>query len=55
MVRLGKQAFYEHLALAESEAYERATEVMTYNATCHDAQEGINAFLQKRSPIWRGA
>ncbi len=53
-VRLGKAAFYDQLALSESDAYERATEVMTDNATSRDAQEGISAFLQKRRPAWSG-
>jgi enoyl-CoA hydratase/carnithine racemase len=53
-VRLGKAAFYDQLALSEADAYERATEVMTDNATRRDAQEGIGAFLQKRRPAWTG-
>jgi enoyl-CoA hydratase/carnithine racemase len=54
-VRLGKKAFYDQLALDEAEAYERAVGVMTQNARCGDAQEGMQAFLQKRRPEWRGA
>jgi len=53
-VRLGKAAFYDQLALDEPTAYERATEVMTDNATRRDAQEGMQAFLQKRRPVWTG-
>jgi enoyl-CoA hydratase/carnithine racemase len=53
-VRLGKAAFYDQLALDEEAAYVRATEVMTDNAMRRDAQEGINAFLQKRRPVWTG-
>lgn len=53
-VRLGKAAFYDGLALDEDAAYERATEVMTDNAVKQDAQEGIQAFLQKRRPTWSG-
>jgi enoyl-CoA hydratase/carnithine racemase len=53
-VRIGKQAFYDQLALDEAAAYERATEVMTDNAVCHDAQEGMSAFLHKRRPVWTG-
>lgn len=54
VMRLGKAAFYEQLALAESDAYRLATETMIDNAVCHDAQEGISAFLAKRSPHWEG-
>jgi enoyl-CoA hydratase/carnithine racemase len=51
---IGKAAFYDQIALDEETAYERATEVMSENATKQDAQEGIAAFLQKRQPEWRG-
>jgi enoyl-CoA hydratase/carnithine racemase len=53
-VKMGKAAFYDQLALDEESAYERATEVMAENASCSDAQEGMQAFLQKRRPIWSG-
>jgi enoyl-CoA hydratase/carnithine racemase len=53
-VRLGKAAFYDQLALAEPEAYERANAVMTDNAVRPDAQEGMRAFLHKRPPQWSG-
>lgn len=52
VLELGKKAFYEHLPLDESAAYQRATCVMTENALAADAQEGITAFLQKRRPNW---
>jgi enoyl-CoA hydratase/carnithine racemase len=53
-VRLGKAAFYDQLALDEPTAYERATCVMTDNALCRDAQEGMRAFLDRRRPTWSG-
>lgn len=53
-VRLGKAAFYDQLAMTESAAYERANLVMVDNAVRADAQEGMQAFLQKRRPVWKG-
>jgi enoyl-CoA hydratase/carnithine racemase len=51
-ISLGKRAFYDQLHLDESTAYQQATCVMTRNALQADAQEGINAFLEKRPPHW---
>lgn len=52
IIALGKAAFYDQLPLDEEAAYERAIRVMTENAVHTDAQEGIQAFLQKRRPTW---
>src|SRR5579863_983177 len=40
-IRLGKEAFYNQLALDEPTAYMRAVDVITGNAQQADAQEGI--------------
>jgi len=53
-LRLGKAAFYEQQAVDEPTAYDLATEVMIDNALRADAQEGIQAFLEKRRPAWTG-
>jgi enoyl-CoA hydratase/carnithine racemase len=53
-LRLGKAAFYDQLALDEPAAYNLATRVMVDNAGRADAREGIEAFLQKRRPVWTG-
>jgi enoyl-CoA hydratase/carnithine racemase len=52
VIRTGKRAFYEIQGLDEAGAYDRAVPIMTENALCQDAQEGIAAFLQKRPPRW---
>jgi len=53
-VRLGKQAFYTQIDLDQPKAYAYAKEVMSMNAMAEDAQEGICAFIEKRSPAWKG-
>jgi enoyl-CoA hydratase/carnithine racemase len=54
VVGLGKQAFYRQLNMPQQQAYAYTKEVMSFNATFADAQEGICAFLEKRQPRWEG-
>lgn len=49
---IGKEAFYAQISRDQHSAYEYAKTVMTMNALADDAQEGICAFLQKRTPTW---
>jgi enoyl-CoA hydratase/carnithine racemase len=51
---VGKQAFYRQLELDVADAYTYASEVMAKNMGAADAAEGIDAFLAKRDPVWRG-
>lgn len=53
-VAMGKDAFYRQLEMPLEEAYAMTSEVMARNMTAHDAAEGIDAFLQKRQPVWQG-
>jgi enoyl-CoA hydratase/carnithine racemase len=53
-VALGKQAFYSQIDLDQPKAYAYAKEVMSMNALAADAQEGMCAFLDKRTPTWAG-
>lgn len=53
-VAIGKRAFYEQIHLSTSDAYSRMSRVMADNAVMPDAREGIDAFLTKREPQWRG-
>jgi len=50
---IGKQAFYRQAELPLADAYRYAAEVMATNLAKRDAQEGIDAFIEKRSPVWR--
>ncbi len=51
---LGKQSFYNQIESEEARAYHYAKEMMALNAMTEDAQEGISAFLNKRTPKWKG-
>jgi enoyl-CoA hydratase/carnithine racemase len=51
---IGKEAFYRQAELGIDGAYEYCSEVMTRNMLARDAAEGIDAFLEKRKPEWRG-
>jgi len=37
------------------EAYAHATQVMVDNMLARDAEEGIGAFIEKRTPTWEDA
>ena len=51
-VKIGKEAFYAQARLGTAEAYAYAGEVMVENMLWRDTNEGISAFLEKRSPDW---
>jgi len=51
---IGKEAFWAQVELDEHRAYDLTKSVMSANALAGDAQEGICAFLEKRSPNWKG-
>ena len=52
---IGKEAFYRQAEMDLEAAYRYAAEVMTRNMLARDAEEGIDAFLGKRQPLWTGA
>ena len=51
---LGKRLFYEQIERDIADAYDVAADGMACNMTMDDAAEGIDAFLAKRRPSWRG-
>jgi enoyl-CoA hydratase/carnithine racemase len=53
-LRIGKKAFYEQADRDLSGAYEYCSRVMVENMMARDAEEGIDAFLEKREPRWKG-
>ena len=52
-IKIGKIAFYKQLDMNIEKAYEYTSEVMTKNMGFNDAQEGIEAFIEKRKPNWK--
>lgn len=51
---IGKEAYYRQLDLNVEDAYAYASETMTRNMLARDAEEGIDAFIEKRDPTWEG-
>lgn len=52
-VRTGKQMFYRQLEMGVEDAYRYASGVMTCNMLHEHVAEGIDAFMEKRPPVWR--
>lgn len=53
-VAIGKEAFYRQISMPVEDAYREMSDTMAKNAVIDDAQEGIDAFLTKRDPEWKG-
>ncbi|MGA9081452.1 MAG: enoyl-CoA hydratase-related protein, partial [Pseudolabrys sp.] len=52
IVRIGKEGFYRQAEMSLAEAYRYVSEVMVENLMARDAEEGLNAFIDKREPKW---
>lgn len=52
-LKIGKGAFYRQIDMDLKRAYDYAAHVMTENMQALDAAEGIDAFLEKRKPVWQ--
>lgn len=53
-IRQGKALFYKQLEMGIDAAYQAASETMACNMMSEDACEGIDAFMAKRKPEWKG-
>ena len=51
-LKIGKKAFYKQREMSLEDAYNYTSTVMIENMLEKDSEEGINAFLEKRKPIW---
>jgi len=52
-LKVGKQAFYRQADMDLAAAYAETSKVMVENMLARDAEEGIGAFLEDRTPEWR--
>jgi len=53
-IGIGKRLFYQQIEQGLEGAYALASEAMACNMVTDDAKEGIDAFVEKRKPNWRG-
>jgi enoyl-CoA hydratase/carnithine racemase len=52
-LQLSKKAFYAAADLDYYKAFEYMNEAFARLCTTEDAEEGINAFMEKRDPLWK--
>ena len=53
ILAVGKEAFYRQREMPIEDAYDYTARVMVENMLMADAQEGIDAFVEKREPTWQ--
>lgn len=53
VISLGKACFNSQMKMDRNSAYDHASDVMVNNLSLVEGQEGIDAFVNKRSPVWR--
>lgn len=52
-IAMGKQLFYKQLEMGIAAAYQLAGETMACNMMDEAALEGVQAFVEKRTPAWK--
>lgn len=53
VLALGKQAFYDQIDLSDDKAFDYARHTIALNLMAEDAQSGIRAFIDKKTPEWK--
>lgn len=52
-IRMGKALFYQQLEQPLNQAYENASDTISCNMLLDETLEGVDAFIEKRSPNWK--
>ena len=52
VIAVGKSCFYQQINMNRNQAYQLAEGIMVHNLSLADGQEGIEAFVAKRQPVW---
>jgi enoyl-CoA hydratase/carnithine racemase len=53
-IQIGKDFYYQMIDMPFRQRFVLNSEIMTRLCTTEDAIEGINAFIEKRQPAWKG-
>jgi len=53
-VHIGKTFYYQMIDIPFRQRFVLNSEIMTRLSTTEDALEGVNAFIEKRQPVWKG-
>ncbi len=53
-IRMGKNFYYQMIDMPFRQRFALNNEVMAKLSATEDAIEGINAFIEKRQPVWKG-
>jgi len=53
-IKLGKQFYYRMIDMPFLKRFEYSSEVFAELCVSEDAREGVEAFLLKRKPVWKG-
>ncbi len=53
VLAIGKQGFYDQIDQPDDAAMNYARHTIAMNLTAEDAQNGISAFIEKKTPVWK--